>query len=214
LKEDFYRILGVNQEADPAKIKKAYRRAAKRFHPDISPKDEERFKKVQSAYETLSDPKKRAVYDEQFLSKPVQNARPYPPPNLTPSSPHLFDEMEELFSDIDDFGDDELNRIFGIYKEDRGDIHVEVILTQAEAAIGCKIPIEIPFFKECKRCHGTGRVKGLICGFCRGNGKEKLKKEIEIKIPSGVKSGMMIRNRIHLNGKGKDLFITLKVQTS
>lgn len=48
---------------------------------------------------------------------------------------------------------------------------------------------------------------------CRGEGREKLKKEIEIKIPSGVKSGMVMRNRINLDGKEKDLFITLKVQS-
>jgi molecular chaperone DnaJ len=213
LKENFYRILGVNQEADPAKIKRAYRRAVKRYHPDISPKDEERFKEVQAAYETLSYPKKKAFYDEKFLRGSVSDARSYPPPDLTSSSFHLFDEVEKLFSDLDVFWNNELNSFWGIYGENQGDFYIEVILTREEAAIGCEIPIEIPFLKECRRCHGTGRVGGLICGFCRGKGKEKLKKEIEIKIPSGVKSGMVIRNRINLNGKGKDLFITLKVQS-
>ena len=66
MKEDFYRILGINQEADPAKIKRAYRGAVKRYHPDISPKDEERFKEVQAAYETLSDPKKRPFMMKSF----------------------------------------------------------------------------------------------------------------------------------------------------
>jgi DnaJ-class molecular chaperone len=56
-------------------------------------------------------------------------------------------------------------------------------------------------------------VGSLICGFCRGQGKEKLKKEIEVEIPPGVRSGMVIRNHINLNGKGKDLLITLKVQS-
>jgi molecular chaperone DnaJ len=170
LKKDFYKVLGVNQEADPAKIKRAYRRAAKRYHPDISPKDEERFKEVQSAYETLSDPKKKAVYDEQFIRKPVHDVRSYPPPDFTPSSFNLFDEIEKHFSDLDDFWNNELSRFYGIHGENRGDFYIEVILTREEAVLGCEIPIEIPFLKECRRCHGTGRVGGLICGFCRGRG--------------------------------------------
>jgi molecular chaperone DnaJ len=213
LKRDFYRILGINQEADPAKIKRAYRRAAKRYHPDISPKDEERFRQVQTAYETLSDPKKKAVYDERFTKQPVHDVRSYPPAHLTPSSLVLFDEMENIFSDLDSFWNNEENSFLGIFREDRGDLNLEVILTREEAALGCEIPIEIPYSRGCSRCHGAGWVGNLICGFCRGEGREKLKKGIEIRIPSGVRSGMMMRNRIILDGKGKDVFITLKVQS-
>ena len=213
MKKNFYKILGVNQEADPAKIKRAYRRAAKRYHPDISPKDEERFKEVQSAYETLSDPKKKAVYDEQSSTRPVHEAGLYSPPDLTRSSVRFFDEIRTLFPGLDDLWNNEFNHLLGIYGEDRGDLYLEVILTQEEATLGCEIPIQIPFYRECGRCHGTGKARGLICGFCRGEGKEKLKKEMEIKIPSGVRSGMVMRHRINLDGKRTDLFIALKVQS-
>src|SRR4051812_42526964 len=65
-KEDFYQILGVKRDAKPEEIKKAYRRLARKYHPDVNPGDkasEERFKKITEAHEVLSDPKKRPVYD-------------------------------------------------------------------------------------------------------------------------------------------------------
>ena len=74
----------MNQKADPEKIKSAYRRAAKRYHPDISPKNEEKFKEVQEAYETLSDPEKKAVYDQKVLEKPNSNMTRSP--SLFPSN--------------------------------------------------------------------------------------------------------------------------------
>ena len=65
-KEDFYQILGVKRDAKPEEIKKAYRRLARKYHPDVNPGDkasEERFKRITEALEVLSDPKKRQVYD-------------------------------------------------------------------------------------------------------------------------------------------------------
>ncbi len=65
-KEDFYKILGVKRDAKPEEIKKAYRRLARKYHPDVNPGDksaEERFKQTTEAFDVLSDPKKRAVYD-------------------------------------------------------------------------------------------------------------------------------------------------------
>ena len=213
MKKNLYRILGVHPGADPARIKRAYRCAAKRYHPDISPKDEERFKEVQSAYETLSDPKKKAVYDEQLLTSPARESRSYFPPGFVSSPVSFFGEMGNLFSNLDDFLNGELNTLFGIDEDDRGDLAVEVILTREEATRGCEIPVEIPFLKECSRCQGTGRAGYLICGRCRGDGKEKLLKAIEIKIPSGVKSGTVMRKRMNLDGTRKDLFIAIEVQS-
>src|SRR5213596_1426974 len=65
-KEDFYKILGIKRDAKPEEIKKAYRRLARKYHPDVNPGDktaEERFKQMSEAFDVLSDPKKRKVYD-------------------------------------------------------------------------------------------------------------------------------------------------------
>ena len=212
MKRDFYRILGINQEADPAKIKKAYRHAAKRYHPDISPKDEEKFRQVQTAYETLSDPQKKAVYDEQFTKQPAYHVRSYPPPRLTPPSLSLFDEIERIFSDLDSFWNIGGNSFLGTFAEGRGDLRLEVILTREEAALGCDIPIEVPYSRGCRRCQGTGWVGNLICGFCRGEGREMLKKDIELKIHPGARSGMVLKKRFNVAGRGKHLIITLEVK--
>jgi len=219
-KKDLYRILGVNQKADSAKIKKAYRRAAKKYHPDISPKGEQKFKEVQEAYETLSDPEKKAVYDREMSKKsvlPHSSTFNYPEPLKTgplrtgPST--LFDEIDEFFSTFEDFWMDKGPEFSGEWEEDHTDLlSLEIILTPSEARDGCEIPLKVPFWTDCRRCVGTGFKGGLICGLCRGRGRERIQKKIRITIPSGVKSGMQIR--IPLKGRklgGVDLIATLRV---
>ncbi len=207
-KKDLYRILGVNQKADSRKIKKAYRQAAKKYHPDISPKDEGKFREVQEAYETLSDPEKRAIYDRKISEKSVPHPSPYS--NSHPLS--LFDEIEQLFSVFEFSWMDRWSHLFGERERSLMDLPVEIALTPSEARKGCKIPLEIPFWSNCRRCRGTGYVAELICGSCRGRGKERIQKKIRITIPSGVKNGMRIRIPLgYQDLKGIDVIATLRI---
>jgi DnaJ-class molecular chaperone len=201
LEKNFYKILGVNQKADPARIKKAYRRAVKRCHPDVSRKGDEKFKEVQEAYETLSDPQKKAVYDQQFFQRPAYKPNFYSFHEPTGIRSNLFDEIDQLF------GFDDSDEFFTEPEESHLNLSVEITLTPEEARRGCEIPLKIPFRSNCRRCHGTGRTRNLICGLCRGRGEEELEREIRITIPSGVKNRMKMRfsiGEIHL-------FITLWV---
>ncbi len=209
-KKDLYRILGVNQKADPGRIKKAYRRAAKKYHPDVSPKDEEKFKEVQEAYETLSDPEKKAAYDQEVSRKsvPRPSSYNYSQP-LTPRASTLFDEIDRFFSTFEDFWIDRRPEFSDEWADDHIDnLSLEIILTPSEARDGCEIPLTVPVWTVCKRCQGAGFKEGLICGSCRGRGKERIQRKVRIAIPAGVKNGMQIRVR-HLTGV--DLVATLRI---
>jgi molecular chaperone DnaJ len=212
--KDLYRILGVSENADSAKIKKAYRRAAKKYHPDVSPKGEEKFKEVQQAYETLSDPEKKALYDLETSKRSDRRGSYNPsqplrtgPLKTGPSS--FFDEIEQLFSDFW-YGGSEFS---GEWEEDRADVHfLEITLSPSEAKNGCEIPLEVPFWADCPRCLGTGFIEGLICGLCRGRGKKKIQEKIRIIIPPGVKNGMQVRIPLKSRRtRGVDLIATLRV---
>lgn len=194
MKRNLYKVLGVNQKADPQKIKRAYRRAAKRYHPDVSPKNEEKFKEVQEAYETLSDPKRKALYDQEMSMKSAPRPKAYSysyPLWAGPSG--LFNEVDRFFSTFEKFRMDSRPEFSGEWEEDSRDLSLEITLTPAEARDGCEIPLKMPLWIDCRRCRGTGYVTGLICGFCRGLGKEKIKKKITVTIPPGVKNGIRIR---------------------
>jgi DnaJ-class molecular chaperone len=214
MKKNFHKVLGVNQKAGPEKIKRAYRQAAKLYHPDVSPRNERKFKEIQEAYETLSDPEKKAIYDREFLERraSTQSPKHYHSHPLQSYPSSVFDEIVPFFGRFEDFWMDRWSDFFGEREQSHTDLSVEITLTPSEARRGCEIPLKMPFGADCRRCQGTGYVKGLICGLCRGSGKEKNEKKITITIPSGVKSGMRIR--IPLGDpdlKRIDLVATLRV---
>ncbi len=214
MKKNLYRVLGVNQKAGPDKIKQAYRKAAKSYHPDVSPKNEEKFREVQEAYETLSDPRKRALYDREVLAN--RSPAIYPqshspdPPRSVPSS--LFDEIEAFFGRVEDFWGDSWIDFFAEGRESRQNLSVEITLTPSEARKGCGVLLEIPFWSRCGRCRGTGSVGEWTCGLCRGKGEERLEKKVRITFPSGVRSGSEVRIPLRdLGLRGGDLLATVKV---
>ncbi len=214
MKKDFYKVLGVNQKASPDKIKRAYRKAAKRFHPDVSRRNGEKFREVQEAYETLSDPEKKALYDREALKNRSPAVRPQPyssyPSGSVPS--RLFDEIEAFFGRFEDFWENPWADFFSEIEQNRQGLSVEIILTPSEARKGCKVLLEIPIWNRCRRCGGTGYVREWICGLCRGRGEERLEKKMRVAIPPGVKNGTEMRIPLRRLGlRGGDLIATVKV---
>lgn len=214
MKKDFYKVLGVNQKAGPEKIRRAYRQAAKRYHPDVSPRNEEKFREVQEAYDTLSDPVKKALYDRKTIEERSPGLRPQPyypyPLRSYPSS--LFDEIGRFFGRFENLWLEEWPDFFSEREQSHQDLSVEITLTPSEARRGCQVPLEIPIWVICGRCGGSGFVGELICGHCRGRGEERLEKNVKVTIPPGVRSGTEMKIPLGDVGlRGGDLIATVKV---
>ena len=175
-KRDFYEVLGVPKNAPEDELKKAYRKLAMKFHPDRNQGDaakgaEEKFKEIKEAYEILSDPQKRAAYD-QYGHAGVD-------PNMRGGmcGGEGFGGFAEAFGDI--FGD-----MFGGAGGARGgrggrqvyrgnDLSYAMEVTLEEAAHGKDAQIRIPSWDECDTCHGSGAKPGTqpkTCGTCQGSG--------------------------------------------
>jgi len=196
-KRDYYEVLGVDKSADDTAIKKAYRQLAKKYHPDMNPGDAEaevKFKEVNEAYDVLSDPDKKAKYDQ------------YGHAAFDPAS-----GGGAGFGGFGDFGFD-INDIFSSFFGGGGgssqrngpvrgsNITVRLTLTFEEAVFGCKKEITYQKVQKCADCSGTGAAKGTspkTCDHCRGTGY--------VTVQQRTMMGMMQTRRQcdHCKGTGK-----------
>ncbi len=227
---DYYEILGISKNADASEIKKAYRKLALKYHPDRNQGDkeaEEQFKKINEAYQVLSDTEKRDIYD-RYGKSGLDNR----------GFSHSFDDF-----DLGDIFESVFGRGFGGgFSGKRSnqkypfDLETRVTLEFNEAIFGCKKEIKYKFKKPCSTCDGTGSKdkelkqcstcdgqgqvfsrqgfmtfsqtcpacggKGTVvknpCDKCSGNGYEEEKAKISIDIPEGIDNG----NKIRAAGKG------------
>ncbi|QOI11291.1 molecular chaperone DnaJ [Blochmannia endosymbiont of Colobopsis nipponica] len=229
-KLDYYEVLGVPKNAEEREIKRSYKRLAIKFHPDRNPGDagaEAKFKEIKEAYEVLTDPQKRAAYDQYGHSAFDQAGGM--------GSGSGTADFSDIFGDV--FGD-----IFGgghRQRSGRGaDLRYNIELSLEEAVRGVVKEIRIPALVECDVCYGTGAKPGTsivtcltchgqgqvqmrqgffsvqqscptcqgqgkiiknICVRCRGHGRAEKLKTLSVKIPAGVDTG----DRVRLSGEGE-----------
>ncbi|MDO4678291.1 MAG: molecular chaperone DnaJ [Eubacteriales bacterium] len=177
-KRDYYEVLGVDKGADDATLKKAYRKLAKKYHPDVNPGDAEaeaKFKEATEAYTILSDPAKRKQYD-QFGHAAFENGG-----GGAGGGFGGFDfsgaDMGDIFGDIfgDLFGGGGRSRRGADNGPRRGaNLRARVNITFEEAVFGCEKELEIMLKDECTTCHGTGAKPGtspVTCPKCNGEGQ-------------------------------------------
>jgi molecular chaperone DnaJ len=174
--EDYYATLGVDKKATPEEIKKAYRKLARRYHPDRNPDDkqaEARFKEISQAHDVLSDPEKRKQYDSG--SGPFAN----------PGAGGGFGGFDNFNFDSSSMGDI-LSNLFGGSasgrrtrtkpRPERGqDLETEVSISFEQAISGAQIPLSVSTQSPCGTCHGTGAKPGTtpkVCPHCEGRGIE------------------------------------------
>ena len=177
-KEDYYSVLGISRNADDAEIKKAYRRMARKNHPDMNPGDksaEERFKKIQEAHDILSDAKKRAIYDQYgFYSENLKNtsggaSRGFDFSGIDFSNAE-HGSFHDIFSDILGSG---RNRQRGPAKGD--DIEQPLSISFMESLHGLTQKINVNRQNSCSSCGGSGMDRASeqhTCEQCKGSGKE------------------------------------------
>ncbi|GCE04584.1 DnaJ C-terminal domain-containing protein [Dictyobacter aurantiacus] len=238
--KDYYKILGVARGASSDDIKKAFRKLARKYHPDVNPGDkkaEERFKEINEAYEVLSDADKRKRYDtlgpnwqEQFGSGfPGGTRRTYTYGGGGGRNPFDFDGggasgfsdfFEALFG-RSGMGGARASGANGMREDLRrraGDnIEQPVEVTLQEAYMGGSRTFSIQSTEICPTCHGTGEVNNRVCSTCSGQGQVPRNKRIQVKIPAGVDNGSKIR----VAGEGQpgigggprgDLFLVISVK--
>ena len=209
--KDYYAILGINRNASDKDIKQAYRKLARKYHPDVNPGDkstEGKFKEINAAFEVLSSPEKRKKYDQ--FGENWQHADQFtqsggygsPQGNFRRQSSQNFD-----FGNMSGVGDEDiLEKILGGFgrsksprRPQRGqDIEYPLEVTLEEAFSGTSRIIQIEEETPCPTCKGTGNVANALCGTCRGAGRVRTPRRIEVKIPVGVAKG----SRIRIAGKG------------
>ncbi len=181
--KDYYQVLGVSKSATEKEITRAYRKLAKKFHPDANPGSEDKFKEISTAYDVLHDPSKRKEYDEvrQMVASggassfggagggsPFGYSRG---PRTDPNSFRIDDlgNFGDLFGDI--FG---RSRTRGSTGAQRGsDLEAEVHLSFEEAAFGLTTSLNVTGEAICSICHGSGAAPGtspVTCKVCKGRG--------------------------------------------
>jgi len=193
--EDYYIVLGVSRGADINKIKKAYRRVAKKYHPDVARTMEstEKFQEIREAYETLGDEKRRRRYDEE-LAQRGSKARISRIPEIVERRRSPLDDMERFFSHADEFFEGFLPGFFDIEKMRirNKDLYFEVILSPREAAEGGLFPITVPVIEPCPQCRRTGFWEDFFCPVCSGYGRVQSEREFSLSIPPHITHGTEI----------------------
>jgi DnaJ-class molecular chaperone len=208
---DFYQVLGVKRGASEKEIRSAFRKLARKHHPDVNPGDaasEAKFKEINAANEVLSDPEKRKKYDKygdrwEYADQIEEAQRQRGGVRYTSGNGGGFQQYN--VEDLNDLGD--LSGIFGQFFNRGGgagtrartmsrrgsDVQQPVDVTLEEAYHGTSRMLEMVVSEPCPTCGGSGEIAGATCHTCGGAGEVQRPRRLEVKIPAGVGSGSKVR---------------------
>lgn len=219
---DYYDILGVPRNASDKEIRQAYRRLARKYHPDVNPGDkaaEEKFKEINAAYEVLSDPEKRRKYDKygdrwQYADQIEEMQR------RAGARGFRFGEGAPFEFDLGDLGELGLGSIFDLFRRGRrarpADLTYSVEVTLQEAYTGATRLLQLAVQEPCATCGGVGEIAGAICHVCQGAGVIERARRLEVKIPPGVRDGSRVRipgeGQTGADGRRGDLYLLVSVR--
>ena len=213
---DYYKVLGIDRSASAAEIKKAYRKLARKYHPDVNPDNaeaEQKFKEIQEAYAVLSDADKRKQFDTFGRVDGIPDMG-FDPFRQASSS---WRDAGGVQVDFGDFarasgGFQDLGDIFGELfgrgrtsrtrqQPRRGANHeLEVEVAFADAVRGTAVTIPVQRQVGCATCKGSGTEDGHPCSSCHGSGVLISTERLRVKIPEGIAEGQ----RVRVAGKGAE----------
>jgi DnaJ-class molecular chaperone len=213
--KDYYKILGVDRKASEKEIKTAYRKLARKYHPDVNPGDadaEARFKEINEANAVLTDPEKRRTYDTLGPDWASRMGRAPHPGNTTytyaggAGGADFSDFFETLFGQRGTGNggfDFDLGSLFGRGRGRAGttqamaqrgsDLEQPIDVTLAEAMTGIQRAFTLQVQSPCPTCQGSGLNGEALCPTCGGNGSMSKTKRLDVKIPAGVREGSKVR---------------------
>ncbi len=165
MEPNYYRVLGVPESASYDELQEAYRSLAKAYHPDRSGADTAgRFREVQEAWEVLGNAERRCAYDaRRRLSRRRGYTRPSFPQPAAPSA-----------------------------RQSETALHLQLRMSQAEAARGGAIAVDLPAWRACGACGGRAQMVGLLCPVCRGRGRALTQERFTLDVPPGLEDGQVV----------------------
>ncbi len=237
--KDYYTSLGVQRGASDADIKKAFRKLAREYHPDVArdkKKAEEKFKEINEAYEVLGDPAKRKRYDE--LGANWKSGAEFRPPGdwgnfggarrasggpgkadfeFQFGGTGFSDFFEQVFGGRRSGSFNNASQFSGEDPAEHGrDIEGDIMVTLDEAMHGSVRTVNVRHAVECETCGGTGRRGQRTCQTCAGEGRVTKEDQYQVKIPAGVTEGQRLRlagrgEAGARGGKAGDLFLRVRL---
>jgi DnaJ-class molecular chaperone len=213
---NYYVILGVGRNQTPREIRNAYLELAKRHHPDrVGQSGKQAFQDIQEAYETLSDPEKRRLYNHELdRAEKREVLRPVGESDVLVSEPiSIFSQPESIRPSIESLYERWLRNFtgVGVPKGERIEgLNIEIVLTAEEAAKGVIAPIEVPTFHRCPFCDGIGFEWVFPCTYCRQEGMVEKTETVRFRIPPLVRPGTLFE--MPLRGLGiHNIYLRLHV---
>lgn len=220
--KDYYAVLGLARDASQNEIKKAFRKLARKYHPDVNtgPEAEQQFNQIAEAYEVLGDPERRKLYDQGHIDQTwfhpdnfntirdifqqSQSESATSPRDATGSAAgkqrfRFGDFFSQIVDSVPWSKDAEETQAprkkarAEAQETGRLDLEQIVRISLEEAQQGTRKPVDLIQEKPCGLCHGSGEVRQQVCRKCFGKGKLRSEKRLEVKIPPGVRQGSKIR---------------------
>jgi molecular chaperone DnaJ len=221
---DFYVLLGVDPGADAQGIRSAYRHLALRYHPDrAGPQSTRFFQEIVDAYHVLSDPQRRAAYDDGLVharGRPVAVHRPIvsgpvpPAEPLVPEPISLRRDFEAREPPLDEVLERILRNFTGLHvpKSERLDaLNLEIGISPELAAFGGVLELRVPVFYPCPDCHGDGHDGVYPCIACDETGMIEEEEPVQLRLAPGVRDGETFE--LPLRGLGiHNLFLRVRLR--